>query len=71
VRLLVVQLADGEIAVRLRTVSRAAPPKATSVIAAPAPIAALAQSNPSFADGEPDANVGWTGDGPVVAFSEV
>jgi hypothetical protein len=72
-RLPVVQLAeaDGDTVVRLRTVSRAAAPKATSAIAAPAPSAASPHWNPSFPDGEPDANVGWIGDGPVVAFSDV
>ncbi len=72
-RLLVGQLAeaDGDTVVRLRTVSRAAPPKATSAIAAPAPSAASPQWNPSFADGEPDANVGWMGVGPVIEFSDL
>jgi hypothetical protein len=65
-----VDAADGEAAVRLRTVSNAAPPSATSAIAAPAPIPALAQSNPSaVSDGGPETNVGASV-GPVIAFSD-
>jgi hypothetical protein len=66
-----IEVPEGETAVRLRTVRVAAPPRATSAIAAPAPIAALAQSNPSAGSaGGPETTVGSLADGPLIAFSD-
>ena len=66
-----IEVPEGETAVRLRTVRVAAPPRATSAIAAPAPIPALAQSNPSAVfDGEPETTVGSLAGDPVIAFSD-
>jgi len=50
----------GDIAVRLRTVSSAAPPSARRANTAPAPTAALDQSNPSpVVGGESETTGGW------------
>src|SRR5215207_2089692 len=66
-----VEAGDGAIAVRLRTVSNAAPPSATRAIAAAAPIAPLSQSNPpSVLAGGPEASVGSLEAVPVIALSD-
>jgi hypothetical protein len=66
-----IEVPDGETAVRLRTVRNAAPPRASSAIAAPAPTPALAQSNPSAGSaGEPETTVGSLAGAPLIAFSE-